>query len=183
MIEVGRLRRTRSCVQLTRARHADPRTACATRHPEPSLTPPAEVVLDDGDVADLHDIVIDCRHPASAARFWAEVLDDYQVAPYDEEELARLRANGIDDPEDDPTVLVERVDGTGPRLFFQLVPEPKVVKNRVHLDLTSDDLPTEMRRLIGLNARVLAQHEGFVVLAGYVSALASRPPHDARCDT
>jgi catechol 2,3-dioxygenase-like lactoylglutathione lyase family enzyme len=116
-------------------------------------------------MAHLHDIVIDCRHPASAARFWAEVLDAYQVAPYDEQELARLRANGIGDPEDDPTVLVERVDGVGPRLFFQLVPESKVVKNRVHLDLTADDLPAEVRRLVGLDARVLAEHEGFVVLA------------------
>ena len=95
-------------------------------------------------MAALKDIVVDCRHPASVARFWAEILDGYQVAPYDEEELARLRANGINDPEDDPTVLVERADGGRPRLFFQLVPEPKVVKNRVHLDLTAGDLPAEV---------------------------------------
>ncbi len=116
-------------------------------------------------MAHLHDIVVDCRHPASAARFWAAALDGYEVAPYDEAEMARLRANGIYDVEDDPTVLVERADGTGPRLFFQLVPEPKTVKNRVHLDLLADDPDVEVRRLIDLGARVLAEHDGFLVLA------------------
>jgi hypothetical protein len=115
-------------------------------------------------VADLHDIVVDSRHPASIARFWAAVLDGYDVAPYDEAELARLRANGINDPEDDPTVLVERADGAGPRLFFQRVPEPKAVKNRVHLDLRADDPPAEVQRLVGLGARVLAEQSGWVVL-------------------
>jgi hypothetical protein len=42
-------------------------------------------------VARIQDIVFDCRHPAKLARFWAAVLDDYQIAPYDEAELERLR--------------------------------------------------------------------------------------------
>jgi Glyoxalase-like domain len=79
--------------------------------------------------------------------------------------MARLRPNGIYDVEDDPTVLVERADGAGPRLFFQLVPEPKTVKNRVHLDLLTDDPDAEVRRLIDLGARVLAEHDSFLVLA------------------
>jgi len=62
-------------------------------------------------MARLHDVVFDSRHPASIARFWAAVLDGYQVAPYDEAELARLRGEGISDPEDDPNVLVEAADG------------------------------------------------------------------------
>jgi hypothetical protein len=78
-------------------------------------------------MARLHDIVIDSRHPASIARFWAAVLDGYQVAPYDDAELARLRDAGVFDPEDDPSVLVE-APGTHPRIFFQLVPEQKTVK-------------------------------------------------------
>ncbi|WP_217617041.1 VOC family protein [Cellulomonas sp. GbtcB1] len=57
----------------------------------------------------MRDVVVDCRHPASLARWWAGTLDGYRVAPYDEAELARRRAAGIDDPEDDPTVLVEPV--------------------------------------------------------------------------
>jgi predicted enzyme related to lactoylglutathione lyase len=49
--------------------------------------------------------------------------------------------------------------------FVPQLPEPNTVKNRVHLDLTCDDLDVEMARLVGLGARVLAVHEGFVVLA------------------
>ena len=113
----------------------------------------------------LHDIVFDCRHPASVARFWAAALDGYAVAPYDEAELARLRANGIFDVNDDPSVLVVRVDGGDPRLIFQLVPEPKTVKNRVHLDMLADDLAAETERLVGLGARRVADHGDFRVFA------------------
>src|ERR671926_393824 len=105
-------------------------------------------------MADIQDVVIDSRHPASLARFWAAVLDGYAVAPYDDDELARLRAKGIVDPEDDPAVLVQAAPGVRPRFFFQLVPEPKVVKNRIHLDLHADDLPAEVARLVGLGASV-----------------------------
>src|SRR5256885_14509944 len=98
-------------------------------------------------MARLADIVIDCHHPASLARFWASVMDGYAIAPYDDEELARLRSIGIDDPEDDPSVLVEGPPGE-PRLGFQKVPESKVVKNRVHFDLACDDAGAELDRLI-----------------------------------
>ena len=90
-------------------------------------------------MARLLDVVFDARHPASIARFWAAVLDGYEVAPYDEAELARLREQGIQDPEDDRSVLVE-APGVHPRIFFQLVPEAKVVKNRVHLDVSCDSV-------------------------------------------
>ncbi|MFI5558598.1 VOC family protein [Amycolatopsis japonica] len=71
-------------------------------------------------MARLRDVVFDCRHPASLARFWAAALDGYEVAPYDEEELDRLRSLGFSGPEEDPSVLVEAA--SGPRLFFNLVP-------------------------------------------------------------
>ncbi|PZG12173.1 VOC family protein [Nonomuraea aridisoli] len=112
-------------------------------------------------MARLHDVVIDCRHPASLARFWAQALDGYAVAPYDEEELARLRAEGVLDPEDDPTVLV---DGGLPRLWFQRVPERKVHKNRLHLDLRADDLDSEIDRLLGLGARLVTTFDDWVVM-------------------
>jgi hypothetical protein len=115
-------------------------------------------------MAEIADIVVDCAHPASLARFWAQVLDGYAVAPYDEEELARLRANGIDDPEDDPTVLVEAEPGR-PRFFFVKVPEPKTVKNRLHLDLRAADPAAEVTRLTGLGARVTAELPAWTVLA------------------
>jgi hypothetical protein len=114
-------------------------------------------------MARLHDVVIDSRHPASIARFWAALLDGYQVAPYDEAELARLRAAGIFDPEDDPSVLVE-APGTLPRIFFQRVPGPKRSKNRVHLDLRCDRVADELERVIELGASLVAEYDDHVVL-------------------
>jgi hypothetical protein len=118
-------------------------------------------------MARIGDIVFDCRHPAGLARFWAQVLDGYAVAPYDAAELARLRDRGIDDPEDDPTVLVESADSPV-RLWFQRVPEPKVVKNRVHLDLRcpGGDADAEARRLVALGATLATDqpHPDLLVL-------------------
>jgi hypothetical protein len=114
-------------------------------------------------MARLHDIVFDCAHPAATARFWAAALDDYAVAPYDDAELARLRSLGITSTEDDPTVLVESEDGR-PRLWFQLVPEAKSVKNRVHLDLLAADPEAEIQRLTALGATVQARYKDNILL-------------------
>lgn len=112
-------------------------------------------------MARLHDIVIDCAHPASLARFWAAVLDDHKVAPYDDEELERLRGMGINDPEDDPSVLLEG----SPRIFFNRVPEAKTVKNRVHVDLRCDVPEAEVRRLSELGATLVSRDGDWFVLA------------------
>jgi len=116
-------------------------------------------------MARMHDIVVDCEHPASLARFWAAALDGYEIAPYDEAELARLRAMGVYDTEDDPSVLVEPAEAGRPRLIFQLVPEQKVVKNRMHIDLQTTDHAAETARLVGLGARVLWEAERWTTLA------------------
>ncbi|MCE7001413.1 VOC family protein [Kibdelosporangium philippinense] len=102
-------------------------------------------------MARLRDIVIDCKHPASLARFWAALLDDYEIAPYDDAELARL---GIDSPEDDPSVLLQRLDGGAPRIFLTRVPEPKTVKNRVHLDVDGD-----VDAVLALGATLVAKYD------------------------
>ncbi len=43
-------------------------------------------------------------------------------------------------------------NATGPRIVFQQVPEPKAVKNRIHLDLVVDDIEAESVRFIALGA-------------------------------
>ena len=43
-------------------------------------------------------------------------------------------------------------DTGGPRITFNKVPEPKTVKNRVHLDLISDTFDAETERLQSLGA-------------------------------
>lgn len=116
-------------------------------------------------MASLRDIVTDCAHPASLARFWAAAIDGYEVAPYHADEVARLASLGIEDIEDDPSVLVQPASGAGVRLWFQRVPEAKVVKNRVHVDLAADDPGAEVARLVALGARVVAEGADTIVLA------------------
>lgn len=103
----------------------------------------------------IDSVVFDCRDAAPLARFWAAALG-WSVAPYDEEELDRLALKGIVDPEDDPSVMVlPPADEDVPVLWFSEVPEEKVVKNRVHLDLIADDdLEEEVARLEGLGATI-----------------------------
>jgi hypothetical protein len=68
------------------------------------------------------------------------------------------------------------VDGDGPRLFFQLVPEGKTAKNRVHLDvraapgLEGDErmaaLESEAERLVALGATRVRRFEPGTELSG-----------------
>lgn len=65
-------------------------------------------------------------------------------------------------PESDPTVAV---DGPGPTLFFQQVPEGKAGKNRLHLDLApGGPRNEEAERLVALGARIVAVHDMNTVL-------------------
>ena len=113
----------------------------------------------------IDSIVFDCADAAPLARFWAAALG-WEVAPYDEDELERLATKGIYDPEEDPSVMVEPPEGTDlPTLFFTEVPEDKVVKNRVHLDLAADeDVEHEVERLeaLGATIRNWAEEDGGV---------------------
>ncbi len=106
-------------------------------------------------------IVLDCHDAAPLARFWASALG-WRVAPYDEEELARLASQGVFDPEEDPTVMVEPPEDSDlPVLFLVEVPEEKIVKNRMHLDIQADgDLEAEVERLEELGARIRNWAEG-----------------------
>jgi hypothetical protein len=108
-------------------------------------------------MSSISDVVIDSAKPAALARFWAAALDDYEIAPYDEAELARLRDMGIDDPKDDPFVLLMSGAEGRPRLFFQKVPEGKVVKNRLHLALSTSDRDAEIDRLLSLGAKIVEE--------------------------
>lgn len=111
-------------------------------------------------MAALREIVIDCRNAPSQARFWAAVLDGYDVLPYDEAEIARLADLGLT-PETDPTVAV---GGPGPTVFLQQVPEDKIVKNRVHLDVEAPDRSAEVERLVALGATIHAIYAGHTLL-------------------
>jgi glyoxalase superfamily protein len=106
-------------------------------------------------MARLKQIVIDCHHPASLARFWAAALDDFEVRPYDADEIARLAALGLT-PETDPAVIL---DGPFVELCFQQVGPPPMTKKPLHLDLRADDREGEVRRLSQLGASITERFE------------------------
>jgi hypothetical protein len=87
-------------------------------------------------------IAFDCADPGALAAFWAEALPGYAVQsppPGFDSWPAFLAAQGVPESEwNTRSALV----GDGPRLFFQQVPEPKTVKNRVHLDLHAGGGPS-----------------------------------------
>jgi hypothetical protein len=103
-------------------------------------------------------VTIDCADPAALAAFWADLLG-YRV---DE-------GPSIDGPEAERNAwaATSDPDGVGPIVFFQRVPEGKVAKNRMHLDIETggdgtyeerrERIETERERLKGLGA---SDHRG-----------------------
>lgn len=109
-------------------------------------------------------IAVDCTDPHALVRFWAAVtgyrIEDHHdsveqaiAAGYATREQAievdgRMQwasASACHDP-----------DGVGPRLLFQQVPEPKTVKDRIHLDLHfSENRDAEIERISSLGATKL----------------------------
>jgi Glyoxalase-like domain len=71
-------------------------------------------------------VTFDCAEPERVARFWCEVLGYVVTPPPEESETPEHQGSG--------SACVDP-SGVGPRLYFQRVPEGKVVKNRVHLDV------------------------------------------------
>ena len=103
----------------------------------------------------LKHIVIDCATPSALARFWAAALDDFEVRPYDDDEVARLAALGYT-PETDPGVIV---DGPHVGLYFQQVDLERRSKTPLHLDLASSEWLAEIDRLTALGATVRQRFE------------------------
>jgi catechol 2,3-dioxygenase-like lactoylglutathione lyase family enzyme len=123
-------------------------------------------------------VTLDCADPAALAAFLAEALGYELPAPpggFASWEQA-LEAMGVP-PEhrNDASALVDPA-GEGPRLFFQRVPEPKQVKNRVHLDLRAAPglqgearmaaLEAEAERLVRHGATRLQRYEPAPPLEG-----------------
>ena len=107
-------------------------------------------------------ITFDCADPERVARFWCEVLG-YVVPPPPEGFASWDEFDSSLPPESQgSSFAVIDPTGAGPRLYFQRVPEGKVVKNRLHLDvrvatgLVGEDrlaaLEAECARLLPLGA-------------------------------
>ena len=105
-------------------------------------------------VSVVYNVAIDCADAYALARFWSEVTGrplHPEDRPGDRETQVRL--------------------AEGPMLYFNQVPEPKTVKNRVHLCLRPDtSREQEVDRLLALGAGFVADHRrpdgsGWVILA------------------
>ena len=80
-------------------------------------------------------VTFDCAQPERVARFWCEVLG-YVVPPPPDGAASWDDYNRALPPhERDAAFVCMDPTGAGPRLYFQRVPEGKVTKNRVHLDV------------------------------------------------
>ena len=85
-------------------------------------------------------VTFDCADPRTSAAFWGKVLDYRIEAP--NEHIGE--------------VLLIDPNGVGPSLGFMKVPESKLVKNRVHLDLRPDGhMEDEVERLVALGATIV----------------------------
>jgi predicted enzyme related to lactoylglutathione lyase len=87
------------------------------------------------------EVVIDCADHGRVVDFWAAALG-YERREVNEQYVA--------------LVPPEREPGRPP-LLFQRVPEPKMAKNRVHLDFRAVVMADEVARLVGLGAVVVAE--------------------------
>lgn len=80
-------------------------------------------------------VTFDCAQPRRVARFWCDVLGYVPVPPPDGFATWEDHDRTVPPEERDAWSACSDPTGVGPRLFFQRVPEGKVVKNRVHLDV------------------------------------------------
>jgi hypothetical protein len=82
-------------------------------------------------------VTIDCAHPAKLAAFWCLALGYTEASP--PEGFASwpewFERYGVPPREWDDGAYIQDPDGLRPRISFLKVPEPKVAKNRVHLDV------------------------------------------------
>jgi hypothetical protein len=124
-------------------------------------------------------VTFDAHDPRALSSFWRDVLGYVHPAPPGvdvpagadalaawDEFLARL---GVPPEQRNTRSAIEDPDGQGPRLFFQQVPEDKVAKNRVHLDVRAAPglrgeermaaLEAECDRLVALGATRIRRFE------------------------
>lgn len=129
-------------------------------------------------------ITFDCADPAGLSAFWAEALGYRLQDPpggFSSWEQA-LEAMGVPPENRNDASAVVDPEGSGPRLFFQRVPEGKQAKNRVHLDVRAAPglegdarmaaLEGEAERLVSYGATRLRRFEpapplgsGYIVMA------------------
>ena len=113
-------------------------------------------------------MTIDCASPQRVAAFWAEALGYVEKAPPTGYSTWAdwFAAFGVPEAEWGDGAYLTDPAGIGPMISFLRVPEPKVVKNRVHLDLQvggGRNNPPEVRW-----PKVVAEVERLIAAGGRV---------------
>jgi hypothetical protein len=138
----------RPCRRMT-ATHRVHRCALAGRQTDRSAAGASALSLL-GMSLEWEQTIVDSRDPASLGRWWQEALGWVVV-------------------NDDPNEFeIRPAPDRLPGLLFGSVPEPKTVKNRLHLDLRPDDQDREVERMLALGASradVGQGEQSWVVLA------------------
>jgi hypothetical protein len=122
-------------------------------------------------------VVFDCADPSRMTRFWATALGYKEQDPPSGYGTWQdfLRAMKVPEERWNDAGAVVDPEGKGPRIYFQRVPEPKTVKNRVHLDLNvgggGSVPPDERRRRIDSEADRLVAAGGSVYRPGQVNEM------------
>ncbi|WP_141578098.1 VOC family protein [Actinomadura sp. WMMA1423] len=96
---------------------------------------------------DINCVIVDSADPDRLAAFWSELLDRPVVS------------------RSGPYIWLERRNGLG--VGFQRTDGSKPAKNRLHLDLESEDPAAEQARVEALGGRRLTEYDpgGFLVMA------------------
>ncbi|WP_236648204.1 VOC family protein [Micromonospora sicca] len=122
-------------------------------------------------MADAWTMTFDSADPPALAAFWKTALGYVDAAPPSgfADWEAFLRHFGVAEDEWGDAAYLEDPAGRGPRISFLRVPEPKVAKNRIHLDIQAGGgrgVPWEVRaprvraavqRLVAAGATVLRE--------------------------
>ena len=107
-------------------------------------------------------VVFDAAEPEKLAEFWGLALGYVTEPPPEGFESWEDFARSAGIPEAERGDVASRIDpaGEGPRLYFQKVPEGKIAKNRVHLDIhvEPERKADEVARLTGLGAELISTH-------------------------
>ena len=96
-------------------------------------------------------VTFDCAEPERVGRFWCEVLGYVAPPPKGFGSWAEFRTSLPVERQGAAFACVDP-SGAGPRLYFQRVPEGKVAKNRVHLDVRVGTGMVGEQRLAALEA-------------------------------
>jgi len=117
-----------------------------------------------------YQLVIDCADPDLLARFWAAALGYDLEPPPDGFATWDDWRRDLGLPEDELGGGVDSIvdpEGGGPRIWFQVVPDRKTIKNRLHLDVHAgggrelliatrrERVDAEARRLSDLGATIV----------------------------